>query len=178
MKWLTNYQVKFRKNLATTRALETLLFAASRCVSPTHNSMNSARCVRLPFCETPTARIRRLPRFSPCKHVDLHARNRWVAQGHEIHQFHLMRTIPCGPCTCHAKHTRNCAIPTPTRIHATTRRGAPRTRPTPHPVGPLKNRAGRLIVRVIGRWWCSFCGRQCLRRGAFRSTTCRGRGPL
>ena len=85
--------------------LTTLLFAASHCVSRCAQPRipgqlrrpATAFCVRSKLTST-HARI-------PCacqgfRNTSTRAHNRFLAQGHEVQQFRLPRTIPCA---CHAK---------------------------------------------------------------------------
>lgn len=122
-------RLTFELSFVTTRALETLLFAASHCFA-THAAMHLAHGVRLPlrFAKCPPRVYLYKSGFpapaaiSPGNHVDLNAHSRFVASGHEIQQLHVMGpAMPRRllPRFCHAKpplDTLLTALPNSTAI--------------------------------------------------------------
>ena len=88
--------------------------------------MHRASCVSLPlrsakrplqaYIHNSTDSLR-LPRFRTASHIHAHARGRFLAQGHEIKRFQLLRAIPCA---CDAKTTPGDAAghTTPHACHA------------------------------------------------------------
>ena len=92
-----------RSRDATVRSppLRLALRAAMSCASCVSLPLRSAKRPLHAYIHKPTDSLR-LPRFRSAAliHSHTHARDFFLAQGHEIQRFHLPRTIPCA---CHAK---------------------------------------------------------------------------